>query len=56
MMNPQNYGRLLLTAIVLSFLMVVIVVALSKEMQESVCAAIAAIMTILGTFIWRGEN
>lgn len=52
----QQYHRLVLTAIIASFLMLVILIALSLGRSEMGCAAVGGLMTILTVYLWRSDD
>lgn len=50
-MNRENC--LLLTAIVATFLMLVVLIAMAQQLPTVACASIGGLMTVLTVYIWR---
>lgn len=52
----KYYNKLVLTAGITVFLMLVVLIGMMKGMAQVSCAAIGAIMTVLTAFLWRPEE
>jgi hypothetical protein len=52
-MKVDDYQKLLLTSFVASFLMLAVLIAMTKQMNEVACTGIGGLMTILTVFLWK---
>lgn len=54
-MKKIDYHKLVLTAMITTFLMLVVLIGMIKAQPSVSCAAIGGIMTVLTAYLWRTE-